>query len=270
LLNRGVEDPESIERLGLPVYVSIPFSDMQRKSHVRLRHRHASNRQRLLALNAPEDMATEALRGLRTSLHFARFETKDNVLMISSPSPGAGKSFIAANLAVVMAQAGQRVLLIDADMRKGVLHKIMGHRPEGGLSEAIAGQTEGEQVLRPVDGMNQLYFIPRGKVPPNPSELLMNPRFNAILDALKPRFDLIIIDTPPILAVTDAAVIGHHVGTTLMVVRFGINQSREIALAKHRLEQSGVPIKGAIFNLVEKRSAGYYAYAYSAYAPTDM
>lgn len=270
LLNRGVEDPESIERLGLPVYVSIPFSDMQRKSHVRLRHRHASNRQRLLALNAPEDMATEALRGLRTSLHFARFETKDNVLMISSPSPGAGKSFIAANLAVVMAQAGQRVLLIDADMRKGVLHKIMGHRPEGGLSEAISGQTEGEQILRPVDGMNQLYFIPRGKVPPNPSELLMNPRFTAILDALKPRFDLIIIDTPPILAVTDAAVIGHHVGTTLMVVRFGINQSREIALAKHRLEQSGVPIKGAIFNLVEKRSAGYYAYAYSAYAPTEL
>jgi tyrosine-protein kinase Etk/Wzc len=269
MLNRGVEDPEAIERLGLPVYVSIPFSDMQRKAAARLDHRRASSRQRLLALNSPEDMATEALRGLRTSLHFANLETKDNVLMICSPSPEAGKSFVAANLAVVMAQAGQRVLLIDADMRKGILHKIMGSRSDGGLSEVISGQIDVGTILSPMEGMGQLFFIPRGKVPPNPSELLMHPSFTAMLAKLKPRFDLIIIDTPPVLAVTDAAVIGHHVGTSLMVVRFGINQAREIALAKQRLEQSGVPIKGAIFNLVEKRAATYYTYAYSAYVTTE-
>lgn len=268
LLTRGVEDPVAIERLGLPVYVSIPLSDTQRKSASRLGHGRSSNHQHLLALNAPADIATEALRSLRTSLHFARLEAKSNVLMISSASPGAGKSFVAANLAVVMAQAGQRVLLIDADMRKGLLHRMIGGRPDNGLSELIAGQAQVSDVIRTVSGVGQLMFISRGKIPPNPSELLMHANFNTLLDTLRPRYDLIIIDTPPVLAVTDAAVIGHHAGTSLLVVRFGINQVREIALAKQRLEQNGVPIKGAIFNLVEKRAAGYYAYAYYAYAPT--
>lgn len=270
LLSRGVEDPVVIERLGLPVYVSIPLSDMQRKSGLRISHRHAGGRQHLLAVNSPADMATEALRSLRTSLHFARLETKNNVLMISSASPGAGKSFVAANLAVVMAQAGQRVLLIDADMRKGLLHRVTGGRPENGLSELISGQIDAGQAIRTINGVSQLMFISRGKIPPNPSELLMHANFNTLLESLRPRYDLIIIDTPPVLAVTDAAVIGHHVGTSLLVVRFGVNQVREIALAKQRLEQNGVPIKGAIFNLVEKRAAGYYAYAYYAYAPTKV
>ena len=265
LLNRGVEDPAAIERLGLPVYVSIPLSTMQRKFSFRIKHRHAGNQQRLLALNAPGDLATEALRSLRTSLHFARLESKNNVLMIVSSSPGVGKTFVASNLAVVIAQAGQRVLLIDADMRKGALHKTIGGNAEQGLSELIASQTDFSKAIRSVDGVEKLSFIARGKLPPNPSELLMHANFTALLERLKPRFDLIIIDTPPILAVTDAAVIGHHAGTSLMVVRFGINQVREIALAKQRFEQNGVVIKGAIFNLVEKRSAGYYAYAYYAY-----
>jgi tyrosine-protein kinase Etk/Wzc len=103
-------------------------------------------------------------------------------------------------------------------------------------------------------------------VPPNPSELLMHSNFTALLTRLMPRYDLVIIDTPPILAVTDAAVIGHHAGTSLLVVRFGLNQAREISLAKQRFEQNGIAIKGAIFNVVEKRSAGYYAYSYYEYA----
>lgn len=264
LLARGVEDPVEIERLGLPVYVSIPLSDTQRKVFTRQQH-HRTNGRHVLALSAPADLATEAMRGLRTSLHFARLEAKNNVLMISSPSPGAGKSFVASNLAVVMAQAGQRVLLIDADMRKGLLHRMLGSRPDNGLSELIAGQAQISDVVRPVEGVGQLMFIPRGKIPPNPSELLMHANFSSLLDTLRPRYDLIIVDTPPVLAVTDAAVIGHHAGTSLLVVRFGVNQIREIALTKQRLEQNGVMIKGAIFNLVEKRAAGYYAYAYYAY-----
>lgn len=267
LLNRGVEDPAAIERLGLPVYVSIPRSELQRESvALRGRHQRSTGKQNLLAVGAPADMAVEALRSLRTSLHFARLEAKNNLLLISSSSPGVGKSFVAANLAAVIAQAGQRVLLIDADMRKGTLHKSIGGKAERGLSELIVGQAELPEVLRNVDGVAKLFFISRGKTPPNPSELLMHSRFTTLLESLKPRFDLIIIDTPPILAVTDAAVIGHHVGTSLLVVQFGLNQAREIALAKQRFEQNGVPIKGAIFNLVEKRSAGYYAYAYYAYA----
>jgi tyrosine-protein kinase Etk/Wzc len=110
-------------------------------------------------------------------------------------------------------------------------------------------------------------FIPRGDVPPNPSDLLMHQNFGELLDQVAPLYDVVVIDTPPVLAVTDAAVIGHQTGTCLMVVRFGLNQQREIALAKQRLEQNGVQVKGAIFNGVQKRSGGHYAYSYYEYLP---
>jgi tyrosine-protein kinase Etk/Wzc len=167
-----------------------------------------------------------------------------------------------------MAQAGQRVLLIDADMRRGTLHHAVGVRSEGGLSELISGQIPVEDAIRKVQGAENLSFISRGEIPPNPSELLMNPAFNELLEQVGPQYDIVIIDTPPVLAVTDAAVIGHQVGTCLMVVRFGLNQQREIALAKQRLEQNGVEVKGAIFNGVQKRSGGHYAYTYYEYLPS--
>ncbi|WP_159016120.1 polysaccharide biosynthesis tyrosine autokinase [Cognatiluteimonas profundi] len=267
MLRRGVEDPVDIELLGLPVYASIPYSDKGRELSVGQGRIGGGTHQRLLALKAPTDLAMEALRSLRTSLHFARFKTKNNVLMITAPSPGVGKTFVCANLAVTMAQAGQRVLLIDADMRRGTLHHAMGARSENGLSELISGQIPLAAAVRRVAGAENLSFIARGEVPPNPSELLMHPNFHELLDQLAPLYDVVVIDTPPVLAVTDAAVIGHQAGTCLMVVRFGLNQQREIALAKQRLEQNGVEVKGAIFNGVQKRSAGRYAYSYYEYLP---
>lgn len=264
VLNRGVEDPEDIEQLGLPVYASIFLSSQERANALRPQRRPA-NRPKLLAFSAPSDLAMEALRGLRTSLHFARVEPKNNLLMIAGPSAGVGKTFVSSNLAVTTAQAGQRVLLIDADMRRGTLHEVLGTRWEDGLSELISGQIPLEAAIRRVRGTENLFFISRGKVPPNPSELLMHPDFAALLQEIAPLYDLVIIDTPPVLAVTDAAVIGHHVGTTLLVVRFGVNQAREVALAKQRLEQNGVKVKGAIVNAVQRRSAGHYSYSYSYY-----
>lgn len=265
LLKRGVQDPADIERLGLPVYASILHSSKQRAIASRSNRRYP--RPRLLALNAPTDVAMEALRGLRTSLHFSRIEPKNSVLMVSGASAGAGKSFICSNLAVTTAQAGQRVLLIDADMRRGTLHETIGARHEDGLSELISGQIDVETAVRDVGGTENLFFISRGRVPPNPSELLMHPRFATLLQGLAADFDLVIIDTPPVLAVTDAAVIGHHVGTTLLVVRHGVDQTREIALAKQRLEQNGIKVHGAIVNGIEKRSAGHYAYTYYEHQP---
>jgi tyrosine-protein kinase Etk/Wzc len=267
LLRRGVEDPVDIELLGLPVYASIPYSEKGRELSDQNGRASPGGHQRLLALKAPTDLAMEALRSLRTSLHFARFKTKNNLLMITAPSPGVGKTFVCANLAVTMAQAGQRVLLIDADMRRGTLHHAMGARSENGLSQLISGHIPLEKALRRVSGAENLSFIPRGDVPPNPSELLMHPNFGELLDRVAPLYDIVVIDTPPVLAVTDAAVIGHQAGTCLMVVRFGLNQQREIALAKQRLEQNGVEVKGAIFNGVQKRSAGRYAYSYYEYLP---
>jgi tyrosine-protein kinase Etk/Wzc len=264
-LNRGVEDPVDIELLGLPVYASIPYSERGRE--ITTRPARQVGDQRLLALNAPTDLAMEALRSLRTSLHFARFKTKNNLLMITAPSPNVGKTFVCANLAVTIAQAGQRVLLIDADMRRGTLHHALGVRSENGLSELISGQIPLEEAVRRVPGAENLAFISRGEVPPNPSELLMSPAFAHFLEQVAPRYDIVVIDTPPVLAVTDAALIGHQTGTCLMVVRFGLNQQREIALAKQRLEQNGVEVKGAIFNGVQKRSGGHYAYTYYEYLP---
>jgi len=267
ILRRGVEDPVDIELLGLPVYASIPYSEKGRELALRQGSGRYGQHQQLLALKAPTDLAMEALRSLRTSLHFARFKTKNNLLMITAPSPGVGKTFVCANLAVTMAQAGQRVLLIDADMRRGTLHHAIGVRSENGLSELISGQIPLETALRRVQGAENLSFIPRGDVPPNPSELLMHQNFGELLDQVAPLYDVVVIDTPPVLAVTDAAVIGHQTGTCLMVVRFGLNQQREIALAKQRLEQNGVQVKGAIFNGVQKRNGGHYAYSYYEYLP---
>ncbi len=259
-LNRGIEDPAVIENLGLPVYASIPISLRERALHDK--HVRGHGKQRLLVMDAPADMATEALRSLRTSLHFARLEAKNNVLMITGSSPDVGKTFVSANLATLVAQGNQRVLLIDGDMRMGTLHKIVGRPAEAGLSELISGQVDLDAAAHPIASSRNLYFIGRGKIPPNPAELLMNARFSTLLDHVRKLFDLVIIDTPPILAVTDAAIIGHQAGTALLVVRFGLNQAREIALARQRFEQNNIPLKGAIFNAVEKRSSGYYSYAY--------
>jgi tyrosine-protein kinase Etk/Wzc len=263
-LKRGVEDPEDIEQLGLPVYASVFLSAQERSSAPRRIRRHSAH-PRLLALEAPADLAMEALRGLRTSLHFSRHELANNLLMIAGSSAGVGKTFVSSNLAVTVAQSGQRVLLIDADMRRGTLHEIMGTRWENGLSELISGQISLDDAIRQLQGTENLSFIPRGKVPPNPSELLMNPQFAAFLREVSASYDLVIIDTPPVLAVTDAAVIGQHVGTTLLVVRFGVNPQREVAYAKQRLEQNGVKVKGAIVNAVQRRSTSRDVYAYSYY-----
>lgn len=268
LLNRGVEDPAQIEELGLPVYASIPVSVQQQSDSVRGKFR-ADGRLHLLALKDPADLAVEAIRSLRTSLHFARLEAKNNIVLISGASPNAGKTFVSSNLAAVIAQTGQRVLIIDADMRKGTLHKALGSTQSPGLSDLLVEKADKSAAIRQMPELENLSFIPRGDVPPNPSELLMHSNFTRLLTEVSAEYDLVIVDTPPILAVTDAAIIAHHAGTCLMVARFGLNQAKELALAKRRFEQNNVRIRGAIFNAVQRRATGYYSYGYYEYKSTD-
>ncbi len=268
MLNRGVEDPSQIEELGLPVYASIPVSPKQQGDSVRGSFR-ADGKLHLLAVKDPADLAIEAVRSLRTSLHFARLEAKNNLILISGSSPNAGKTFVSSNLAAVIAQAGQRVLIIDADLRKGTLHKALGAHQGPGLSDILVGTVTAEEATRSLDGLENLNYITRGDVPPNPSELLMHENFSKLLAAVGGNYDIVIIDTPPILAVTDAAIIAHHVGTCLLVARFGLNQPKELALAKRRFEQNNVKLKGAIFNAVERRAAGYYSYGYYEYKSSN-
>ena len=267
LLNRGVEDPSQIEELGLPVYASIPSSPIQANDSVRGGGQ-GDGKLHVLAIKNPADLAIEAIRSLRTSLHFARLEAKNNIILISGASPNAGKTFVSSNLASVIAQAGQKVLVIDADMRKGTLHKAFGIKQAPGLSDILSGKATVAEAIRVQSDLENLHMITRGAVPPNPSELLMHENFTKLLQAVEKDYDLVIIDTPPILAVTDAAVIAHHAGTALLVARFGLNQQRELALAKTRFEQNNVKLKGAIFNGVERRAAGYYSYGYYEYKST--
>ncbi|WP_028918360.1 hypothetical protein [Pseudoxanthomonas sp. J35] len=138
-----------------------------------------------------------------------------------------------------------------------------------GLSDLLGGKADLASVIRPVAGTQNLSYLPRGDIPPNPSELLMHPRFAQLLKVVADQYDIVIVDTPPILAVTDAALVAAHAGSNLLVTRFGVNQAREIALTVQRFEQNGVPVKGAIFNAVEKRATGYYSYGYYDYRPAD-
>lgn len=264
-LNRGIENPELIEQIGLPVYASIPFSKDQEALE---RKGKAVQGSHLLSATNPADLSIEALRSLRTSLHFAMMEAKNNILMISGPSPGVGKSFVSANLAAIIAQTGQKVALVDGDMRKGYLHKLVSRPGEPGLSDLLVHTHTLADVIHKTE-VEGLHFIGRGQVPPNPSELLMHANFTAILEQLSQMYDIVIVDTPPILAVTDAALVGRLAGTSLIVTRFGLSPVKEIELTLQRFRNNGIEIKGAIFNAVEKKASaygygnyGYYQYEY--------
>lgn len=267
---RGVENPEVIENLGMPVYASLPLSRQQERLQKK-RGKGVTNREsRLLSVSAPSELAIESLRSLRTSLHFAMMEARNNVLMITSPMPGVGKSFVSANLAVIIAQAGKRVLLIDGDMRKGYLHRVFGLQPKHGLSDALAARLGNTEVINATE-VDNLHLIACGFAAPNPSELLMHDNFSKLLRELSPHYDLVIIDTPPVIAVTDASLVGRQAGTTLLVARFGQSTIKEIEVSKRRLAQNGVLVKGAIFNgVVRKASTAEYdcaAYGYD-YSPS--
>ncbi|ELL9329117.1 polysaccharide biosynthesis tyrosine autokinase [Vibrio fluvialis] len=265
-LHRGVENPDDIEQIGLSVYASIPKSSLQLELFNKLkRHRKQNRDLTLLAESNPADLSVEALRGLRTSLHFAMMEAKNNVLMISGPAPGIGKSFVSTNFSVVAAKTGQRVLLIDADMRKGYLQQPFGMDWENGLSDYLGGKIPLATAVKETR-IENLDIMTRGQVPPNPSELLMHPRFNELVEWASGHYDLVIIDTPPVLAVTDPSIVGALAGTTLMVARFGMNTVKEIDVARNRFEQAGIEVKGVILNATEKKASnyeyGYYSYSY--------
>ncbi|SDU87610.1 tyrosine-protein kinase Etk/Wzc [Pseudomonas mucidolens] len=258
-LSRGLEGPEAIEQLGLPVYASIPYSALQQEEDSKkLRLSDESGRQAfLLALRNPTDLSIESIRSLRTCLHFAGLDSTNNRIMISGPSPQVGKTFVSSNLAAVMAQSGQRVVLIDADMRKGHLHKTLNTPITNGLSDLLVKRCSLEQGIHEAE-IDKLHFISRGQVPPNPSELLMHANFRELLAQLSDLYDVVIIDTPPLLAVTDAAIVGRDAAISLIVTRFGVNPAKEIELTIRRFAQNGIQLKGAVFNGVEKRAASYY------------
>jgi tyrosine-protein kinase Etk/Wzc len=248
---RGLIDPEAIEvDTGLPVYATVPLSTQEKGG--------------VLALTTPDDRAVESLRSLRTSLQFSLAEAKNCVVAVSGPRPGVGKSFVAMNLAHVLAASGRRTLLVDGDIRRGELHTRMGVSARPGLSDAILDAAQIEGAVRTTREPN-LLFVPRGQVPPNPSELLLSDRFGDLLERLTARAEVVIIDLPPVLAVTDAAIVGRRAGVNLFVLRAGLHPLPEVQLALKRLQQGGAAVRAFVLNGLEPRAQAYtfgrYGYA---------
>ncbi|MBB5425726.1 tyrosine-protein kinase Etk/Wzc [Paraburkholderia sp. JPY158] len=281
----GVTDPRYVERqMSVPVFGEILFSHQQllldrdatagRKSlppatgraHPPLQKSlheiqlDTGIQNRILAARFPHDTSVEALRSVRTAVTRDLAHARNNIVMIIGPTPSAGKSFVAANLAILHAEVGQRVVLIDADMRRGHLASLFNESNRGGLSEVLAERLPLRNALRStrIDGLT---FLSCGVRPENPAALLMKPRLKDVLERLSSQFDLVIIDTPPFLAVTDASIVANEAGASLLVLRSGMQSEEEIADTIRKVERAEGRIAGAVFNGIPlRRSRKNYGY----------
>ncbi|MBJ9903677.1 polysaccharide biosynthesis tyrosine autokinase [Acinetobacter bereziniae] len=266
MFSSGIKDSSRIENeLDLPVYATVPRSPIQ-ESRVQLLKKKKSIP--ILAVKNGEDIAIESLRSIRTTIHFALNNAKNNIIAISGPAPEIGKSFISTNLAAIFAQGNKKVLLIDADIRRGYLHKYFDHDTTPGLTEYLTNQSMLEQCIVHSSTVSHLDFLPRGKNQGNAAEMLSSPRFSELLAQLSQQYDHIIIDTPPILAVTDGVIISQFAGVNLVVARYAKTQMKELELTVNRFEQAGSKVNGIILNDVQATAGGNYGYNY-AYAYTS-
>lgn len=260
-LKREIDDPRVIEKmLGVPVYATIPHSKKLKELHKKVSAK--SQKIPLLAHVSSTDGAIESLRTFRTALQFSMSHSTNNIVLMTGATPGLGKSFVSVNLGAIIATSGKRVLLLDADLRNGHLHQYFSMGRQDGLSEAISGEMHLEQVIhRGV--MENMDFIPTGRLPPNPSELLLRPNFGILLQSLSANYDLVLIDTTPILSVSDALIVGAHAGTIYIMTRAGVSTVDEIKESLKRLSQVGLAAKGVLFNDLKPRSGRYdYGYDY--------
>lgn len=268
MMRTGIKDSSQIENeLDLPVYATVPRSPMQES---RLKLLKKNKKIPILAIKNSDDIAIESLRSMRTAIHFALNSAKNNIIMISGPAPEVGKSFISTNLAAILAQSDKRVLIIDADLRRGYLHKYFNTETQPGLTEYLTDKHSLQNVIRETE-VPGLKVITRGKSPTNPSEMLSSNKFKELLDLLSSQFDHVIIDTPPVLAVTDGIIISQYSGVNLVIARYGKTQMKELEITMTRFEQVGVKVNGFILNDIQRNSGAYgygygynYAYGYKA------
>lgn len=267
LFRTGVMDPDIIEeQFGLPVAGIIPHSKKQDKISKTLKQ--ATNTEaHILAKEHPDDISVEALRSLRTSLQIAMNDnSKSHVLCISGLTPGIGKSFVSLNLAYAIAQTGKEVLLIDADIRKGKIHTSFAIPAAPGLTEHLTGDKNITQAkIYAFDDLKNLHFLPRGHGVKNPSELLQTKNLKQILDSLRQDYPIIIIDTPPILAVSDPINIMKLADINMLLLSAGQHSMREISQAMNLLRVNDIKVNSCIFNFASISSTSSYYY-YTGYS----
>ncbi|MBU1361812.1 MAG: polysaccharide biosynthesis tyrosine autokinase [Gammaproteobacteria bacterium] len=266
-VEQSIRDPHEVEaNSGLPVFSTIPLSPAQ--TAIAKRRLTGATGVRLLAIENPDDPAVESMRSLRTAMQFAMLESPNNRVLISGPTPGVGKSFVSANFAALMAAAGKRTLMIDADLRRGHAHQYFGLQRHGGLSELIAGsltvqQTVHRQVVPNLD------FLATGQLPPNPAELLVSESFKSILEKLSEQYDLVVIDTPPVLVAADTSTVATHAGTVLLVARADESTMGELKESTRRLAMTGKAATGVLLNAMNVGRRSYAAHKYGRYRYTS-
>ncbi len=263
-LQRHDNYPALLEyQVGLPLFAAIPHSKKQRKL-ARLIDQGKEREPGILVSQDPLDISVESLRGLRTTLEATFANDESKVIMISSPAPGMGKSFVSTNLSALLASIKKRVLIIDADMRNGRLHETFSINKQPGLSDLLSGKaTLGEVIISLPDiGID---FIPRGNMVLNPAELLVLGNLGETLEQLKSFYNHIVIDSPPILGATDPAILGKHADATFLVVKEGRYTAQELEVSARRFQQVGIKPKGFIMNDMKEGTSysPYYGYAYS-------
>ncbi len=249
---RGKDDLEHVVP-GTPVLGLIPVIDDWRDR----------KRPYLVAQTHPKSPPTEAYRGLRTSVQFMSLENPTRVLQITSPSPGDGKTTTSANLAWIMAEAGQRVVLVGCDLRRPRIHEFFGLPNDIGFTSVLLGEAELEDALLRVPNQSHLQVLPTGPVPPNPSELLSSAKTHEVFKNLSARADIVVVDSAPVLPVTDAAVLSTHADAILLVVSAGMDRRRDTVRSVEMLNQINAPIVGTVLNRApETDSYAYYHYGY--------
>jgi tyrosine-protein kinase Etk/Wzc len=267
-LRPTVRDSDQLERgTGLVSYANIPESVAQEKLNQRRRQRSEQQAGKLLAILHPEDPAIESLRALRTGLAFALIGAKNKNIVITGATAGVGKSFVSANLSALLASSSKRVLLIETDFRRPQLANYFGFDRDGpGLSNLLLGTSTFDQVVRtqPV-GDSELHIISSGMLPPNPSEMLLTSGFSDLLEAIQSRYDHIILDSAPILPVSDTLAVVRNSAITFLIVRSEHSTLDEVKGAVKRITAAGGVVKGLVFNGVMRRRVSYnsaYRYHY--------
>jgi len=261
-----VEDPYWIEQnFNISNLAIVPHSKTQDKN-VKQFSTGAIKQVPILAASQPQDMAIESMRSLRTSLQFMLPQADNNVISIMGLSPGIGKSFVSVNLAYVLADIGKKVLLIDGDIRKGHMHNYFGRSRNSGLTEVLNNKLSFAEAVVEANNAN-LHFLPTGNFIHNPSELLVQPKFKELIAEVSKLYDVVVIDTSPILAVTDGVLVAKHAATNLMVLGAAEHSKQEIEIGIRRLASNAIKLNGAVFN--NKREQVYvygdtrYQYSYN-------
>lgn len=219
----------------------------------------------IITIKNPRSPIAESYRTLRTNIQFSSFDKKIQTLIVTSSGPGEGKSTTSSNLAVVMAQNGSKTILIDCDQRKPKLHKVFLTSNQKGLSDLLVGNFTFEDAVQKTH-IENLDILTSGTKPPNPSELLASEKMKNFIEDLRKKYDCIIIDTPPVIAVTDAQIVSRHADGCLLVVASSQAEREAAVKAKELLEKVDAKILGVVLNKLDVQEKGYYGYYYTDYS----